>query len=368
LTASGGITSSTGNFTTGGNITASTGGKMLSAYYDALTDTTAGTTALRIGNNVVLGDIEIGNAQTTGDIKIGQSDASGATITIGTASTATTINGTLTATGGIKTSSLDCVADASAGNTALTIGPSVVNGNILIGASLGVGDIAIGGSQSAGGTITLGAASSIITTPGTLVVSNSIQSPFLYTGNALTSLALGTQVTKDITIGGGSIPTTIGGALTVNQDLTMGSNKTIFTPSAQQLRLGYANTQATGSGTSSFGPFFKSFGPDTVTAITYDIIPSGANGLFTPSGVDGIGGLLTIVLKSTSSKTATIIYNMSKRTGLNNFTSLLLVSNNSTGWTTNPTFATGGGDNIRITFNAADWTGATVSWMMMGSV
>jgi len=71
LTASGGITSSTGNFTTGGNITASTGGKMLSAYYDALADTTAGTTALRIGNNVVLGDIEIGNAQTTGDIKIG---------------------------------------------------------------------------------------------------------------------------------------------------------------------------------------------------------------------------------------------------------------------------------------------------------
>jgi len=98
LTASGGITSSTGNFTTGGNITASTGGKMLSAYYDALADTTAGTTALRIGNNVVLGDIEIGNAQTTGDIKIGLSDASGALITIGTASTATTINGSLAIT------------------------------------------------------------------------------------------------------------------------------------------------------------------------------------------------------------------------------------------------------------------------------
>jgi len=81
-----------------------------------------------------------------------------------------------------------------------------------------------------------------------------------------------------------------------------------------------------------------------------------------------MGGLLTIVLKSTSSKTATIIYNMSKRTGINNFASLLLVSNNSTGWTTNPTFATATGDLIRITFNASDWTGATVSWMMMGSI
>ena len=82
LTASGGITSSTGNFTTGGNITTSTGGKMQSAYYDAISDTTAGATALRSGNNAILGDIEIGNAQITGDIKIGLSDASGAIITI----------------------------------------------------------------------------------------------------------------------------------------------------------------------------------------------------------------------------------------------------------------------------------------------
>ena len=76
-------------------------------YYDALADTSSGTTALRIGNNVILGDIEIGNAQTTGDIKIGQSDISGSTITIGTTNTATTINGSvattnlLTSTGGI---------------------------------------------------------------------------------------------------------------------------------------------------------------------------------------------------------------------------------------------------------------------------
>jgi hypothetical protein len=71
---------------------------------DAVADTAAGTTALKIGSNVLTGDIEIGNAQTTGDIKIGQSDTSGATITVGTSATATTINGTLTSTGLITAS------------------------------------------------------------------------------------------------------------------------------------------------------------------------------------------------------------------------------------------------------------------------
>ena len=48
------------------------------------------------------------------------------------------------------------------------------------------------------------------------------------------------------------------------------------------------------------------------------------------------------------------------------------ISLNAGGWTTNPP-AIGAGtipgflNDIRITFNAADWTGATVSWMFMGS-
>jgi hypothetical protein len=45
----------------------------------------------------------IGNSQTTGDIIIGASDIAGAIITVGTASTATTINGSLTASSGITT-------------------------------------------------------------------------------------------------------------------------------------------------------------------------------------------------------------------------------------------------------------------------
>ena len=75
-----------------------TTGKLIAGTLDAVADTTAGTTALKIGSNVQIGDIEIGNAQTTGDIKIGLSDTSGATITVGTSATATTINGNLSLT------------------------------------------------------------------------------------------------------------------------------------------------------------------------------------------------------------------------------------------------------------------------------
>jgi hypothetical protein len=158
LTASGGITSSTGNFTTGGNITASTGGKMQSAYYDALADTAANTTALSIGSNVVAGNIVIGNSQTTGDIIIGASDASGATITVGTSSTATTINGSvntanqLTATGGIKTNAIDSIITNS---DTLYIGSGATGGGgqIIIGNNKTAGYIAIGATNTSSSVI-----------------------------------------------------------------------------------------------------------------------------------------------------------------------------------------------------------------------
>ena len=88
--------SATGLITTSNNITTTgtgdiqSAGKVKTSILDAVADTTAGTTALKIGSNVLLGDIEIGNAQTTGDIKIGLSDTAGATITVGTSATATT--------------------------------------------------------------------------------------------------------------------------------------------------------------------------------------------------------------------------------------------------------------------------------------
>jgi hypothetical protein len=158
---------------------------MQSSYYDAIADTTAGTTALRIGNNILLGDIEIGNSQTTGDIKIGQSDIAGATITIGKSATATTINGSvttanvltatggitttgnivttgsgamtsaglLTATGGVKAQSLDVI---TTGND-LAIGGSQLGGAIYIGASKTGGFVAIGNSANSGQSVIMNA-------------------------------------------------------------------------------------------------------------------------------------------------------------------------------------------------------------------
>jgi hypothetical protein len=193
-----------------------------------------------------------------------------------------------------------------------------------------------------------------------LSLTTSLSSP-LVTSSA--GLNIGTTGATSITLGASGITTTL------NSDLTMGSNKTVFTTSAQQMRMGYPNTVATApSAASSLGPFFKSFGPASVTGITYTIPFEGANGLFTATGLDGCGGLLTITIKSTSSKFATYVYSMAKRVGNDGFTSLNSISLNTGGWTSaTPSVNDGPGNDILITFNAADWSGAFVSWMFLGS-
>ena len=147
----------------------------------------------------------------------------------------------------------------------------------------------------------------------------------------------------------------------------MGETGTIYTTSGQQIRLGHANTQASGTTISSFGPFFKSFGPASVSGTTYDISFDGPNGLFTPTGLDGVGGLLTIVLKATSLKMATLTYNVMKLNAYTSSQSLTVISNVFGGWTINPTISQGTGTNIKITFVTAD-VPATVSWMFMGAI
>jgi hypothetical protein len=215
--------------------------------------------------------------------------------------------------------SLAPLADTDAGTTALAIGPNVVNGNIVIGAALGQGDVSIGTAQTSGGTVT---------------------------------------------IGSGSTLTSFGG------DVSLASNKTIFTSSAQQMRMGYANTLATAPTLgSSLGPFFKSFGPASFTGTTYLILYEGANGLFTATGLDGCGGLLTITVKNTNIKFASYIFNMCKRDGVFCYDSLAPISTSSGGWNTAPsTSRVGNTNNITVTLsNTADWTGATISWWFMGS-
>ena len=137
----------TGAITTSAGDIQATTGKVKTGTLDAVVDTIAGTTALKIGSNIYTGDIEIGNSQTSGDIKIGLSDTTGAMITIGTSATATTINGTLT-TGAIGggaitgTSFIGPTYNGTAGNAT----------DMSFGASQTTGSIAIGGSQAGAST------------------------------------------------------------------------------------------------------------------------------------------------------------------------------------------------------------------------
>jgi len=216
--------------------------------------------------------------------------------------------------------SLYPLVDTGAGTTALSIGSTVVNGNISIGGSLSQGDVSIGTAQTSGGIVSIG------------------------------SLA---------------------GGITLNSNTTIGSNKTIFTTSAQQMRLGYPTTVATTTTTATLGPFFKSFGPVSMPGSAYDILYEGADGIFTATGGDGCGGLLIINIKNTDAKYATYVYSMAKRSGLTGFQALSTISLNTGGWTGGLTPSLSqpstGGNNIRVSFNGTDWSGATLSWMFMGS-
>jgi hypothetical protein len=149
-----------GSLQTTGLLTAT--GNVKTAILDC-NDVSAGSTALAIAPNVVNGNIVIGAALGVGDVAIGGAQSAGGSITLGSANTLMTLNGSVNATTELNTPILDCITDASAGSTALSIGPSVLNGNIVIGASLGIGDVSIGGAQSVGGTITLGSANTVTT-------------------------------------------------------------------------------------------------------------------------------------------------------------------------------------------------------------
>ena len=227
---------------------------------------------------------------------------------------------------------------------------------MTIGSNLSSGSLTIGGGQTTG-VLNIGTGTRSTTTSGLGAIN-------IGTGSSTANSIIIGGVSSALTLGGATSTTKVGGTLTVNGNLTMGTTGTIFTTLGQQIRLGYAHTQAVATG-SSFGPFFKSFGPVTLTSDTYDILYEGPNGLFTPTGLQG-GGLLTIVIKS-SSKMATLTYNVMNN-GVAGFDSLTAISNVFGGWTTDPTIgAAGSTNNIRITFNAADWTSATVSWMFMGA-
>jgi hypothetical protein len=368
------------------------GTKITSPVYDS----SAAATNMSLGGNLTTGDLNIGALQTDGDINIGMNSQrttlgainigagsiNGVGIVIGSGASNTTLYGTSVAIGTKLTSP---VLDSSAAATNMSLGGNLVNGDLNICALQTAGDINIGqnASRGAGGAINISTLStnivpiSIGSATSTVAIGNTLGVTGMLTANGGFTLPTTKTMTLTGNISGAGNITTTGtgtissaGLITATSGITMGSNQTIFQTLGQQLRLGYANTQSSGGTSSSFGPFIKSFGPDTVTGTTYEILYDGTNGIV-PTSTDGMGGLLTIVLKSgTSAKIMTVLYAMSKRVGITGFTSLgTAVSSNATGWTATPVFSQSGtANNILITFNAADWSGATVSWIFMGAV
>ena len=227
ITAASGITSATGDIK-------ATAGKLIAGTLDAVADATAGNTALSIGSNVIIGNIVIGSSQTTGDIIIGQSDITGATITIGTSSTATTINGSinavnvLTATGGTK--SLDY--DVSTVGSDFQIARSQTTGAIYIGhnqtsAALNIG-CGTGTSRIAGGDINIGTNGSgtsvgnvnIGYTATTTTVNSKLTSTGLLTANGSIKTSNLDPLTPTGNLDIGSTQTT--GAISIGQNKTGG--------------------------------------------------------------------------------------------------------------------------------------------------
>ena len=391
----------TGQTTIGLNGTSvNVGTKLTTPVLDCLTDALAGNVSLAIGGTAAVGNINIGASQTsgvlnigtnartgilnigtgartgTGAINIGNGASSTATINIGVSGVTTNISGTLT-------TSLGTIAGATGylyvnTNTSLPTLPTEVNINffVLVFGSAGPsGSLIIPSNYPGGQTIDIKNYST-----STISVQFLTTEFFPYgtrVGVTATTILSGSNL--KLYLGPSQVSPAVaarwyqlGPSDTFPNDLTIGSNKTIFTTSGQQIRLGYATTQTTGLATSTFGPFFKSFGPATVTGLTYDIILTGStDAIFQPSNIDGMGGLLMIMIKNitSTSKGATFTYSINKRVGITGINSLSLINTNAGGWTTTPTLGTTGiNDNIRITFiNLADWTGSIVSWTFMGS-
>jgi hypothetical protein len=105
ISASGVITT-TNNITTTGTGDIQSAGKVKTATLDVIADTGTGTTALSIGSNVVNGNIVIGSALGVGDIAIAGSHIAGGTITVGSANTATLLNGTINVPNDILTNDI----------------------------------------------------------------------------------------------------------------------------------------------------------------------------------------------------------------------------------------------------------------------
>jgi hypothetical protein len=207
------------------------GTKITSPVYDS----TSATTAMTIGSNNTTSDISIGGAQTSGDINIGQnagrlatgavnistSSTNAVPITIGSATSNTTLNGTAV---NVTTKITSPVYDSSADSTAMTVGGNLVSGNLTIAGAQTTGDLFIGtGTRTSAADISIGtgangAGNIFIGHQGTTVSTQLVKI------NTSTGASAG-----QTTIGSSTSATNIGGALNVTGLLTADGGLTLNT-------------------------------------------------------------------------------------------------------------------------------------------
>lgn len=146
--------------------------KLFSPVINPIVDTLAGSTALTIGSNVFLGNINIGNETAfNGVINIGAGSISPNTpnILIGANNTTLqlvkgfTFYRDITGGLGLYKSYLD-VDDV---RTSLYLGNNITTGSLRLGSSMTLGDIYIGEAQTAGGIVFIGSVNSETTINGT---------------------------------------------------------------------------------------------------------------------------------------------------------------------------------------------------------
>ena len=176
--------------------------------------------AMSLGANQLAGVLNIGGGvrTTAGQINIGTgSGANVNPIVIGGAGSTVSIGNTLAVTTSLKSPIIDCITDAGASNTSLSIGASATSGNIVIGATLGTGDVTIGGSQASGGTITLGSSNTVTTVPGNLTTSLPLTLPSSWSSPSSTQLGY----VNNVTLPSGTGPYVIGTINTATQIHTL---------------------------------------------------------------------------------------------------------------------------------------------------
>ena len=314
-------------------------GKIASFAQDTLGLTTSTVTLDPTTLNLTSAMYFFGSAVPTNNYIIGIGAVNGQTITfkhIGSATVTLQFTNSIT----LNTST------SSTSTTTLTSGSSL---NVIYN----------GGWYQTNATTSLSLTGTL--TAPTISGTTSVSTPLL-TSSA--GLSIGTTGSSSITLGASGIATTL------NSDLTVGSNRSLYTTLGQQIRLGHATTQTTGTATSSFGPFFRSFGPASFAGVNYDLPYDGTNG-FVPTGTDGWGGMLTIYIKTGSgAKIATYIYSVYKRVGTNMFGCIGAIATPALGWTVTPTVSqiSAGDNTLRVTLTAGDVAGATIAWTLTGSI